>query len=134
LNSVFTAQLTIGQPEIVAPYDFGSQLPHYVIAPEVREGQTLIEIIRLSSGDLAKVDVQSRGAVDAPRIELMISSREPLCTVQMEEVHERVSWHLTLQEDLRPFYTMAAGDPVLSASIDYNFGAKANVHIQCPMG
>ena len=91
----------------------------------MREDQTLIVIIRLSSGDLVKVDVQSRGAVDAPRIDLMISSREPLCPVQLEEVHERVSWHLSLQEDLRPFYTMAAGDPVLSARVDYNFGAKA---------
>jgi hypothetical protein len=79
-----------GQPEIAAPYDFGFQLRHYVIAPEVREDQTLIEIIRLSSGGLVKVDVQSRGTVDAPRIELAISSAEPLCPLQLEEVHKWV--------------------------------------------
>jgi hypothetical protein len=34
-----------------------------------------------------------------------------------------VAWHLSLDEDLRPFYAVE-DDPVLSASIDYNFGAK----------
>jgi hypothetical protein len=47
---VFSTQITIGEPEIAAPYDLGFQLRHYVIAPEVREAQTLVEIVRLSSG------------------------------------------------------------------------------------
>jgi hypothetical protein len=47
---VFSTQITIGEPEIAAPYDFGFQLRHYVIAPEVRDNQALVEIVRLSSG------------------------------------------------------------------------------------
>jgi 3-methyladenine DNA glycosylase/8-oxoguanine DNA glycosylase len=121
---LFSTQVTTGGAEIAAPHDFGFQLRHYVIAPEVREAQKLIEIVRLSSGDLVKVDVVSRGTVDAPRLELTISSGEPLPPVQVEEVRERVAWHLSLDDDLRPFYAVAEGDPVLSASIQYNFGGK----------
>jgi DNA-3-methyladenine glycosylase II len=121
---LFSTQVTAGDTEIVAPHDFGFQLRHYVIAPEVREGQKLVEIVRLSSGGLVKVDVVSQGTVDAPRLELTIFSGAPLTPVQVEEVRERVAWHLGLDDDLRPFYAVAEGDPVLSASIQYNFGAK----------
>jgi hypothetical protein len=65
---LFTTQAAISWPDIAAPYDFGFQLRHYVIALEVREAQKLVEIIRLSSGDLVKVDLESRGTVDVPRI------------------------------------------------------------------
>ena len=121
---MFSTQLTIGGAEIAAPYDFGFQLRHYVIAPQVREDEKLVEIVRLSSGGLVKVDVVSRGTVDAPRLALTISSGEPLPPAQVEEVRERVASHLSLDDDLRPFYAVAEGDPVLSASIQYNFGAK----------
>jgi hypothetical protein len=47
----------------------------------VREDQKLVEIARRSSGPLVKVDVDSRETVDAPRIELAISGRDPLSTV-----------------------------------------------------
>jgi len=121
---LFSTRVAIGGAEIAAPHDFGFQLRHYVIAPEVREADKLVEIVRLSSGGLVKVDVASSGTVDVPRIELTIFSAEPLPPVQVDEVTERVAWHLSLDDDLRPFYAMAEGDPVLSASIGYNFGGK----------
>lgn len=123
--SLFGTQVTIGEAEIAAPHDFGFQLSHYVIAPEVREGEKLVQIVRLSSGALVKVDVVSRGTVDAPKLELTIFSREPLAPAQIEEARERVASHLDVDDDLRPFYALAEGDPVLTASIAYNFGAKA---------
>jgi len=63
---LFSTQVTIGGAEIAAPYDFGFQLSHYVIAPEVREAQRLVEMVRLSSGGLVKVDVVSRGRSMCP--------------------------------------------------------------------
>jgi 3-methyladenine DNA glycosylase/8-oxoguanine DNA glycosylase len=121
---LFSTRVAIGGAEIAAPYDFGFQLRHYVIAPELREAQKLIEIVRLSSGGLVKVDVASRGTVDAPRLELTVLSGGPLPPAQVDEVGERVAWHLSLDDDVRPFYAMAEADPVLSASIEHNFGAK----------
>lgn len=117
-------QVTIAEPEIAAPYDFDFQLRHYVIAPEAREAEKLVEIVRLSSGALAKVDVKARGTVDAPQIELTIASGEPLSSAQVAEIREKVAWHLSLDYDLRPFYALAKSDPVLSASIAHNRGAK----------
>jgi hypothetical protein len=123
-SPLFRARVTIGGAEIAAPYDFGFQLRHYVIAPEVREGEKLVEVVRLSSGGLVKVDVVSRGTVEVPRLELTIFSAERLPPAQVDEVRERVAAHLNLEDDLRPFHAATAGDPVLSASIEYNFGAK----------
>jgi hypothetical protein len=40
-------QLTINPSDIAPPHDFGHQLRHYVVAPELREGQKLVEIVRL---------------------------------------------------------------------------------------
>jgi 3-methyladenine DNA glycosylase/8-oxoguanine DNA glycosylase len=124
VSGVFSKQVTIGRAEIVSPHDFGFQLRHYVIAPEVREAEKLVEIVRLSSGGLVKVDVVSRGTVDAPRLELTISSGERLRPPQVEEVRALVARHLSLDDDLGPFYAAAEGDPVMSAGIAYNFGAK----------
>ena len=47
---LFSAQVTTGGAEIAAPYDFGFQLRHYVIAPEVREGQKLVDHRKLPDG------------------------------------------------------------------------------------
>jgi hypothetical protein len=77
-HGLCSTQVVIDKSDISAPHDFGFQLSHYVIAPEVREGEKLVQIVRLSSGDLVKVDVVSRGTVEAPRLELTIFSREPL--------------------------------------------------------
>jgi 3-methyladenine DNA glycosylase/8-oxoguanine DNA glycosylase len=122
---LFSTQITIGADEIVAPHDFGFQLRHYVIAPELRDADKLVQIVRLASGGFVKVDVVSRGTTEAPRLELTIVSGEQLSSTEVDEVRTRVAWHLSVDDDLRPFYAQAEGDPVMTASIDYNFGGKA---------
>jgi N-glycosylase/DNA lyase len=117
-------RVSIGGSEIAAPYDFGFQLRHYVTAPEVREDDKLVEVVRLASGGLVKVDVVSHGTVNAPRLELTLFSHQRLQPAQIEEVRQQVGWRLGLDDDLRPFYAQAKEDPVMSASIDLNFGAK----------
>src|SRR3712207_5878622 len=107
------------EPDVAPPHSFGFQLHHYVIAPEVREGDTLVQVFRLRSGRLVKVDVASRGSVDVPVIDLRVACRERISRTDLAEVRGRVSWHLCLDESLRPFYELAASDPVLSASVSY---------------
>lgn len=118
-------QVIVSQPDIVAPYDFGFQLRHYVISPEAREAQKLVEIVRLPAGQLVKVDVESHGSVDVPLIMLTLSAPRRLSPAEVDEVRTRLVWRLSLDEDLRPFYEIAVRDSVLSASIAHNFGAKA---------
>jgi 3-methyladenine DNA glycosylase/8-oxoguanine DNA glycosylase len=121
---LYRKRVSIGGSEIAAPYDFGFQLRHYVTAPEVREDDKLVEVVRLASGGLVKVDVVSRGTVNAPRLELTLFSNQRLQPAQIKEVRQQLGWRLGLDDDLRPFYALAKADTVMSASIDLNFGAK----------
>jgi N-glycosylase/DNA lyase len=120
----FRARLAIDPSKIAAPHDFGFQLRHYVVAPEARDGQELVEIVRLGSGKLVKIDVRSLGTVQQPRLELTLSSDHALSPPEREEARRLVVWRLGLADDLRPFYASVADDPVLRASIEHNFGAK----------
>ena len=54
----------------------GFQLRHYVLAPEPREAEKLVQIVRLASGGLAEVDVESRGTSAAPCIDFGDTDRE----------------------------------------------------------
>jgi 3-methyladenine DNA glycosylase/8-oxoguanine DNA glycosylase len=121
-----SARLLITPSEIVAPHDFGFQLRHYVIAPEAREGDTLVEVLRLGSGRLVRAAARSTGTVDEPALELTIDRPAAgLSRVEVDEARAQMVWRLGLDDDLRPFYALAAGDPVLTAAIAHNYGAKA---------
>ena len=117
-------RVQIREWDITPPHSFDFQLRHYVIAPEVREGDTLVQVFRLLSGRLVKVDVESRGSVEAPALELGVACDSRLSGPDIAEIRSRVGWHLCLDEDLRPFYERVASDPVLSASVTFNYGAK----------
>jgi N-glycosylase/DNA lyase len=118
------AQMRIGPSDIAPPHDFGFQLRHYVVAPEMREGSKLVDIVRTASGALVKVEVGSCGTVWQPCLELSIESHAPLTASDVDDVRRGVVWRLGTGDDLRPFYALAEGDPVLTASVEHNFGAK----------
>jgi 3-methyladenine DNA glycosylase/8-oxoguanine DNA glycosylase len=119
-----TAHTTIDGADIAPPHDFGFQLRHYVIAPEVREGPKLIEVVRTAAGALVKVAVTSCGTVEQPCLDLRLRSQRPLSAADVAQVRDMVMWRLGTREDLRPFYALVEGDPVLNASVKHNFGAK----------
>jgi DNA-3-methyladenine glycosylase II len=118
-------RLTIDSSDIAAPYDFGFQLRHYVVHPEVRDGQQLVAIVRLTSGQLVKIDIRSLGTLDEPQLELNLYSAEPITPPEVAEARRLVVWRLGLEDELRPFYALAADDPILGASIEHNFGGKS---------
>lgn len=120
-----TATLWMDATEIAPPHDFAFQLRHYVVAPEVREGPKLVQILRLASGALVMAEVTSHGTVETPKLQIVLSPTDPLSASEVEEARRLIAWHLWLDEDLRPFYALVEGDPVLSASITYNYGGKA---------
>lgn len=118
------AEARIDGGDVAPPHDFGFQLRHYVIAPEVREGPTLVEVVRTAAGGLVKVEVAACGTVQQPCLDLRLQSRQPLSAADVGRVRDMVMWRLGTREDVRPFYAMAEGDAVLTASITHNFGAK----------
>jgi N-glycosylase/DNA lyase len=94
------------------------------VVPEVREGRQLVEIVRVGSGKLVKIDIGSSGTLEEPQLELTLDSADALSRTDVAEARRLVVWRLGLEDDLRPFYAAVADDPVLSASIEHNFGAK----------
>jgi 3-methyladenine DNA glycosylase/8-oxoguanine DNA glycosylase len=120
----YTVSASIDGGEIVAPHDFDFQLRHYVIAPELRDGARLVEVLRTVAGTLVKVDVESSGTTDQPRLDVSIHSHEPLEPSDVDQIRTMVKWRLGADEDLRPFYELVRGDPVVMASIAHNYGAK----------
>lgn len=119
-----TALATIGGADIAPPHDFGFQLRHYVIAPEVREGPKLVLVVRTAADALVKVEIASCGTVREPCLDLRVHGQRPLSAADVEQVRDLVMWRLGTREDLRPFYALVEGDPVLDASVTQNFGAK----------
>jgi N-glycosylase/DNA lyase len=121
----FRMQLTIDSWEIAPPYDFGFQLRHYVVHPEVRDGRQLVAIVRLAAGKLVQISIRSLGTLEDPQLVLSLSSAQPMSPAEVSEARKLVIWRLGLDDDLRPFYALVADDPVLAASIEHNFGAKS---------
>jgi 3-methyladenine DNA glycosylase/8-oxoguanine DNA glycosylase len=117
-------QLTIDPSDITPPYDFEFQLRHYVVAPEARDRRQLVEIVRLASGKLVKIDIRFLGysRETSARVVALLGPRA---------LRDRGSGspptgclEVGTGRRLAPFYAAAADDPVLSASIEHNFGAK----------
>ena len=123
-DPLHTTSTVIDSSEIRAPHDFGFQLRHYVVSPELRDGDRLVEIVQTASGSAVKVDVTSSGSVERPCLDLAIHAHEPLAASEVDEIRSMVKWRLGTGEDLRPFYRTARDDPVLTASITHNYGAK----------
>lgn len=61
-------------------------------------------------------------------LELTLISGARLSAAELAEVREFVGWRLNLDEDLRPFYAGTKEDPVMSASVKHNSGAKIQTH------
>jgi hypothetical protein len=98
---LFRRRVTIGHADIAAPYDLGFQLRHYVVAPELREAEKLVDIVRLASGGLAKVDVESSGTSAAPCIDLAIPTAGDRCRFAADR-RSRLSlsqWSATLRRE-----------------------------------
>jgi len=121
---MFTAVITLQSDSVVAPHKFAHQLETYVIAPELREKDALVEIMRLSTGRLVKVEIRGRGTADKPKLDLTVKSRVKLHGDMIEEVCNEISWYLGLTEDLKPFYLMSSKDPVMQAAISHQYGSK----------
>lgn len=117
-------KFTIREPEIVAPQDFNFQLNHYVICPEVREGEKLINVLRLKDNRLVLVKTRQTGTVDKPILEVVVQSNSWLNPSDLSDIKDKVIWRYCLSEDLKPFYKIAKQDKILQASISMHYGAK----------
>ncbi len=121
---MFEHTIEFGRSHISAPHDFQFQLDHYVLAPESRDRDSLVQVFHLTSGATVRSVVRSFGTVDEPRLAATLQSARELTRGEIDEAREKISWHLCLKEDLKGFYDLVARDRVLQASIAMHYGAK----------
>jgi 3-methyladenine DNA glycosylase/8-oxoguanine DNA glycosylase len=114
--------------EIIAPYNFDYALKHYNIYPWGCENTTLTRILRLQSGISLKVEIQSIGTIEKPKLVLTLKSEHPLTNQNAEEVKRIISWCLGLQEDLTQFYERCQKDPVLKAATEDYYGGRGKAY------
>jgi len=88
------------------------------LAPFRGDGEALSYVIRLDSGRVTELNLA--GAGDGADV----STADNLAPAEQEEVAATVTWMLGLDQDLSPFYEIAADEPKLAAAAA---GAKGRI-------
>jgi len=88
------------------------------LAPFRGDGEALSYVIRLDSGRVTELNLA--GAGDGADV----STEDDLAPAEQEEVAATVTWMLGLDQDLSPFYEIAADEPKLAAAAA---GAKGRI-------
>jgi len=73
-------------------------------------------------GETVVVEVQSTGTVTEPSLTYTLHSAQPASEDLRAAVADRVSFYLSLADDLRPFYELAKSDPVFAPIVERLYG------------
>src|SRR5579883_1977823 len=103
-----------GQIIPVAPFDFtrsqrflGSFAP--MEGEQTTTGQSLTKAL-FAAGQLVLVQLTSTGTIEQPRLDYTLHSEKAISKTVKEAAIERMSFFLSLEDDLRPFYEIAQED------------------------
>jgi len=108
--------------EIEGPLNFGLSAPSS--PPWQRSNGSYSRLLRLSSGKLALVTLVSIGTIEKPKLEVTIQSDTPTNEGEEEEVVKKIFRILSLNQDLKGFYTFAQRDPVLRQVVSDFYGLR----------
>ncbi|HET8842644.1 MAG TPA: hypothetical protein VFN35_14355 [Ktedonobacteraceae bacterium] len=67
-------------------------------------------------------EIQSTGTPDKPQLTYKLSSKRPLQETERATVLDRLSFFLSLDDDLHPFYTLGRADSTFAAVIERFYG------------
>ncbi len=84
------------------------------------DGERLARGERLAAGKV--VELTMCEASQRPGVVVHVTSGGPLRAAEMEEVGEKVTWMLGLEEDLTDFYELCAGEPALKHVVEEGKG------------
>ncbi|HEX9037529.1 MAG TPA: hypothetical protein VF808_11120 [Ktedonobacterales bacterium] len=82
---------------------------------------TLTKAVTLS-GRAVVFSLRERGDVEAPLLECALTSAAPLSAAERAALRDRVSFFLSLDDDLAPFYATAQSDPAMAPVIGRLYG------------
>jgi N-glycosylase/DNA lyase len=108
---------------VVPPHDFSYQVENYVIPPEIRTEDSLSNVVRIGR-HVVLVKVSSIGKIDEPLLRAEVTSFDPMCDKEIEDIKRGIDRWLGLSDDLKPFYAIVNNDPVMRTAIKMRYGAK----------
>ncbi len=83
--------------------------------------QTLTKAVAIGS-QVFVFRVKSVGSVEEPLLEYQVISEQPLTEEQVAAVVDRISFFLSLPDDLKPFYELARKDPYFEGVAESLYG------------
>ncbi len=116
----------IGTFHPAPPFDFGKTLDFLEGFSPTRDEQSLagraLTKAILVEGQAIVFQVHSAGSVDAPELAYTLHSAQPLPAAAQAAARARLSFFLSLDDDLRPFYAAAQADPAFAPEVRRLYG------------
>ncbi len=108
------------------PFDFQQTLSFLgefppMLGEHAIANHTLTRAIMVQGQPLCFV-VAGGGTIDQPDVTCAIYSAAPLDAATRAAAIDRISFHLSLADDLRPLYTLAESDPPFHAAVQRRYG------------
>ncbi len=109
-----------------APFDFSKSLDFLGQFPPMKEDHAIEEqsLTRAVSfgGQAVVFRIRSTGLIKNPRLKYTLYSEKPLTTGIREAVLDRISFFLSLSDDLEPFYRIGYGDMDFAPVLQQYYG------------
>ncbi len=117
---------TIKRLSPIAPFDFGQSLAFIgefppMLGEQNLDAQTLTKALRVQ-GQTVAFRVSNTGTVDQPQLDCTICAEQPISSDMEVAVFDRVTFFLSLAEDLKPFYALAQTDAPFMAVVKQLYG------------
>jgi DNA-3-methyladenine glycosylase II len=108
------------------PFDFAHTLRFIGLFPPTLGQQQLGDLALTKAfmvkGETVVVEVRSLGTVAEPSLSYTLHSTQPASAELRVAVADRVSFYLSLADDLRPFYELGKSDPVFAPIVERLYG------------
>ncbi len=116
----------VGQLTASAPFDFSQSVQFInnfgpMHGEQRAEGDTIIKAIRMH-GHTAVFKLYSQGATDQPNLGYQLYSDHMLPAAVKQAILDRITFFLSLNDDLRPFYAIADNDPCFAPIVRQHYG------------
>ena len=108
------------------PFDFNKSLDFLQGFTPTRDEQSLAARVLtkaiMVAGQVVVFEVKSTGTPEAPALECRLHTAQPLGEAAVAAARDRLSFFLSLDDDLRPFYALAQADPAMAPEVKRLYG------------
>lgn len=109
-----------------APFDFAKSLHFLANFPATDREQVITDTSLTKAisidGRCVVFRLTSTGSIEQPELRYTLFSQEPLSAPSVEAVLQRVTFFLSLDDELQPFYAIARTDPNFAPVIERLYG------------